>query len=307
METEPQNVQKGRGSLDAFLNLFVLISLVWLSISVGGILFNIINKIFKTTTYLGYGYDFSIQSGLRMGIASAIILLPIFLILINVLHKQYKKGTLVHGSAINRWLTYFMLLISSLVVIGSLVTLMVNFLNGEYTINIVLKILVVLIIALLAFGYFIYDLRRKDYANRSMVSIVALVLVLVIGIGSIVGAFFLMDSPKTTKLKRFDMTRSSDLSNMNSFIISDYSSNKKLIDPADPKIANFKDPETQKPYEYKVLNENEYEICANFAYAITDIEPYAGTEDWYNHLAGRQCYTKDIKDIDTGLNPKLIR
>ncbi|MFA6422247.1 MAG: DUF5671 domain-containing protein [Candidatus Buchananbacteria bacterium] len=301
METQTQGNFKGKGALDAFLNLFVLISLGWLSFSVGQLVFGIINKAFKNNTFSGYGYDLSIQSGLRMGIASAIILLPVFLIIINVLHHQYKKGTLSHGSGINRWLTYLMLLVSALTVIGSLVALLVNFLNGEYTVNIVLKIITVLVIALLIFGYFGYDLRRKEYAKRSMLSIIALILVLVFVIGSIAGAFFFMDSPKTSKLKRFDMTRSSDLSSLNGYIASKYMENKKLPDINDSQVTSFKDPETQKPYEYKVIDDKQYELCANFAFAVTDTEKYPGSEDWFNHLAGYQCFTK--KALDSNLNP----
>lgn len=304
METQNQTSVRGKGALDAFLNLFVLISLGWLSFSVGQILFGIINKAFVNNIYSGYGYDLSLQSGLRMGIASAIILLPIFLIIINVLHYQYKKGNLIHGSGINRWLTYLMLLVSALTVIGSLVALLVNYLNGEYTINIILKIITVLVIALLIFGYFGYELRRKDFIKRSTVSMIALILVLVFVIGSIAGAFFFMDSPKTTKLKRLDMTRSSDLSSLNGYINSKYVEDKKLPDINDSQITSFKDPETKKPYEYKIVNEKEYQLCANFAFAVNDTEKYPGSEDWFNHLAGYQCFTK--KTLDPDINAKFI-
>lgn len=302
MENEIQSSNKGKGALDAFLNLFVLISLGWLSIAIGQILFNVINKVFKTTEYMGYGYDISIQSGLKIGIASTVILLPVFLVVIAVLHRQYKKEALSFASGIHKWLTYLMLLVSALVIIGSLVTLIMNFLNGEYTINIVLKIVVVLVMALLIFGYYFYDLRRKNYSKKSAISIVAFILILVIGIGSLVGAFFLIDSPKVSKLKKFDMTRTSDLSNMNSTIMTSYMDNTKLPDPSDPILANYKDPETQNPYEYRILGDKQYELCANFSVVVSSNEQGPGADAWFNHLAGRQCFKKTISDAN---NPQL--
>lgn len=301
------NAQKGKGALDAFLNLFVLISLGWLSIAVGGILFNIINAVFKSTTLLGYGYDFSIQSGLKFGIASTIILLPVFLSVIAVLHKQYKKGTLSPTSGIHKWLTYLMLLASAITIIGSLVSLLLNFLNGEYTMNVVLKILVVLVLALLIFGYYMIDLRRKEYSKRSAVSMVAFFLVLAIGAGSVVAAFFFIDSPRVAKLKKFDMARVSDLGNMNSVIVSNYLDNGKLPEPGSQALAGYKDPETQAPYDYKVLGEKEYELCATFSVAVPSDQQSPGGDPWYNHLAGPQCFTKTVPENPDQVKPVPIR
>ena len=58
---------KGKGAFDAFLNLLSLITLGWMSISVGAVLFQIVNKFFvpKTFDYIG---SFS-QNALKFNIA----------------------------------------------------------------------------------------------------------------------------------------------------------------------------------------------------------------------------------------------
>jgi uncharacterized membrane protein YidH (DUF202 family) len=236
--------------------------------------------------------DLVFQSGAKTGIASSIIVLPVFLIIICTLHNQYKKEELSHTSGIHKWLTYLMLLVSALVIIGSLVALLVNFLNGEYTANIILKILVVLLIALGIFGFYGYDLRRKKFDKKSLISIIAFAAVVAISVGAIVWGLFLVDSPKVTKMKKFDLQRVEDLTNINSLVIYAYASDKAIPDYF-PRMSNYKDPATGKPYEYKILSADQYEICANFALAAPATS-YPQQLEWYSHLAGRQCFQKKI-------------
>ncbi len=303
MEHETQNAHKGKGALDAFLNLLQLITLGWLSISVGSVFFNIINKYFGSIEF-GSQMDMVFQTGTKTGIASSIIVLPIFLVVICVLHGKYKKHELDFVSGIHKWLTYLMLLVSALVIIGSLVALLVNFLNGEYTANIILKILVVFLIALGIFGFYGYDLRRKNFGKRSLISMIAFALVIVIGGGAVVWGLFLVDSPKVTKLKRFDLQRAQDITNISSLLLYSYASDKKLPDYS-PKLSSFQDPENKKPYEYKILAPDQYEICANFSMAASKGEDPQQPE-WYRHLAGRQCFQQKINPDDIkNLAPKM--
>jgi len=295
MEKEMQNSHKGKGALDAFLNLLQLITLGWLSFSIGSVFFNIINKYFGSIQF-GSQMDLVFQSATKTGIASSIIVLPIFLVIISVLHSEYKKDKLDHNSGIYRWLTYLMLLVSALTIIGSLVALLVNFLNGEYTANIILKILVVLLIALGIFGFYGYDLRRKSFKKKSIISMIAFALVIIIGVGAIGWGLFLVDSPKVTKMKKFDLQRAQDLDSINSLVVYGYATDKKLPDYF-PRMANYKDPATSKPYEYKILGSDQYEICANFSLPVSSVE-YPGQPKWYMHLAGRQCFQEKINPDD---------
>ncbi len=304
---EKQNtISKGNGALDAFLNLLVLISLGWLVTSIGKILFNVVDNYFAPNNYY-YGYNVSVQVGLKAGIASLIILLPIFLIVVTVLHAQYQKQKLNNTSGIHRWLTYLMLLASALTVIGSLVALIVNFLNGEYTANVLLKILIILLLALGIFGYFGYDLKRKEYSKKSTVSIVAFIIILVVGIGSLVGSFLIIDSPKVSKMKRMDLIKVEHLNTINANVLSFYFTNKKLPTIEEAKIKSLFDPETKQPYEYNVLGENEYELCANFSYAVPENEKMHAAEEWYSHLAGRQCFAKSISETNLNNMPIGIK
>jgi len=144
-----QTVQGG-GAMDAFLNLLSLITLGWTSIAVGVILFQIIDKFLNPNTVRSLS-QFS-QGGLKFGIASALIVAPIFLLIIGVLHKHYKNSVLNPQSGVYRWLTYLILLATALNIIGRLIQLVFQLLDGDYTLASILKVCVVLVIAGGIFG-----------------------------------------------------------------------------------------------------------------------------------------------------------
>lgn len=310
MEETPQinsavpEFKKGRGPLDAFLNLLSLITLGWMSISIGIILFQIINKFFGSKIF-DYTNAFS-QGSLKFGIASVIILTPIFLAVSSWLHHNYKIGKLNHKSGIHRWLTYLMLLVSALTIIGRLIFQLFHFLDGDYALPVILKTLVILIIAGGIFGYYLYNLIRKDFSRRSIVSVVAFILVVIVALASVVGAFFVVDPPAKARALKFDQERSNDLSNLSSVVFNNYNDNKKLPDDlsAAP-FNNFHDPETNQPYEYLALSTDQYQLCATFSLPVEKNEQdmMPGMDNWYYHGGGRQCFTKSVQ-LPKSLGPE---
>ncbi|MFA6215003.1 MAG: DUF5671 domain-containing protein [Patescibacteria group bacterium] len=305
METQTQEQFKGKGALDAFLNLLSLITVGWMSIAIGMILFQIINKFF-TAKAIDYVAVFS-QGPLKFGIASAIILTPVYLAISGWLHHNYKIGKLSHQSGVHRWLTYLMLLVSALTIIGRLIYQLFRFLDGDYAMAVVLKTLVIFVIAGGIFGYYLYDLTRKDFSQKSLVSKLAMIIVVIIALASVIGGFMIIDSPAQARLIKFDQQRISDLYNLDGMINDDYAQNKKL--PADltaAKFAQFKDPENEKPYGYKILGDKNYELCATFSLAVDSNNrdyTYGGNKDWSYHQAGYQCFNSTVTD---SLNGKII-
>ncbi|NCN07166.1 hypothetical protein GW933_00570 [Candidatus Falkowbacteria bacterium] len=300
---ENQDKYHGKGALDAFLNLFSLITLGWMSISIGMILFQIIDKFFSSEKV--YIYNSFSQSGLKFGLASSLIVVPIFLVIIALLHKHYKNNVLNHQSGVYRWLTYLVLLVAALNIIGRLIQLIYQFLDGNYTLASVLKILVVLLIASGIFGYYWYDLKRTDYSSQSLVSKIFFIGIVVISLVTIIGGFMLIDSPQTTRMKKQDQSRVDALNNIRNIIISEYMSTKVLpSDLSAPKFSNLVDPVTGQPYEYRVIGETAYELCANFELAVDDYNDKnrymnVGGENWDFHQGGRQCYEQEVSGYDS--------
>ena len=310
MYPQPQqpNQFKGKGALDAFFNLLSLVTVGWLSIALGMILFQLINKFFvsKAVDYVAY-FD---QGALKFGIASVFILTPVFLTVSAWLHHYYKQDRLDHKSGVHRWLTYLMLFVSALVIIGRLIYQLFRFLDGDYAIAVILKTLVIFAIAGGIFGYYIYDLIRKDFSKRSIVSLVVFILVIVVTLTAVVGGFFVIDSPQVAQAKKYDQQRVDDLYNLSSMITDYYQQNEKLPDDLSAeKFARLKDPQTDQVYEYKVLGEKEYELCATFSLAVdlNDREYYyGGNKDWSFYKEGYQCFSTRVNEDEFKVVPAPV-
>lgn len=294
-----ENIQeqyRGKGALDAFLNLLALVTMVWSAIAFGGTVFQIINKFFGEAA-LGYESVYRLQA-LQFMVASVIIVVPIFLAAIGILHKQYKLKKLNNQSGVHRWLTYLMLFVAVCNIIGSLIALVYRLLAGDYTIAFILKALTVLVIALGIFGYHFYDLRRQDYLKRSQVSIGTFSAVVVLSVIAVITAFFIVGSPQQSRALKFDAQRVNDLSNLKYQIENYYRQNKALpADLSDPQFERFLDPETKQSYDYNVVSKDQYELCATFGLDAPKDDPYTyGNDEWRFHKAGYQCYTVRVTD-----------
>lgn len=285
---------KGRGALDAFLNLLTLITSGWLAWSLGAMVFQLVNKHFGTmligTSYFNEGL-------LKTGIASALIIGPVYFFVMFVLHRKYKTGELNHKSGVHRWLTYLMLLISALSIIGSLIALISGFLNGDYTANIILKIITIIAIAGCIFGYYFYDLKRDDYSSRSLVSLITGSIVAAVLIIFVVLGFFNVTNPATARLQKIDFQTISAINNVYSMIVGNYQTSGSLEQVLDlAPLLSSSAPDAYKAVTYRLIDKEQFELCGEFlAQAAVSDYSYSGDIIWGNHKAGKVCHTYNIK------------
>ena len=140
---------------------------------------------------------------------------------------------------------------------------------------------------------------RQNLSVRSIVAICFAIVVLAV----IIVAITLLDSPAQERLSRLDERRVSDLREL-SLAVDVYWTREGVLPATMEELSNeerivreLADPETGEPYEYRVLGDNRYELCAVFA-SETD----AGERDipyeyvWY-HGSGRQCFELQAQDI----------
>ena len=76
--------------------------------------------------------------------------------------KDMQRNAEKKSSKIRKWLTYITLFITAGVIIGDLITLIFNLLGGELTLRFILKVLTVLLIAGIIFGYYLWDLKKEE-------------------------------------------------------------------------------------------------------------------------------------------------
>jgi hypothetical protein len=270
------------------------------------LLYSIINNYFGDVLF-----DYYSNSGAKWAIASLIIFFPIYLWLSSIINKSTYKFPEAANLGIRKVLYYFTLFVAGLTIAIDLVTLIFYFLDGEISTRFILKVIVVLLVGGVVFWHYLFDLRRDVSVTTSRprnTAIVVSILVLV----ALVFGFVVAGSPAMARKIKFDNQRINDLSGIQGAITEYYRANNSL--PVDLIILSqstpyygfdMNDPENGEDYEYRILTDNSYELCANFQ---TDGETrgkniYSGPygEIW-NHGIGRTCFERQA-----GTDPDLIK
>ena len=143
---------------------------------------------------------------------------------------------------------------------------------------------------------------KQLFSSKVFVWVIIGVVVLAVGYG-----ILLAGSPTTQRLLQSDQMRASNLQQI-SFAIDEYwvrndeSLPEALEDLQDSRyyfVESVADPITQEPYEYQVLGEKQYELCATFDLASAESKaelrfPYKASKVW-EHGVGRICFELEIQ------------
>lgn len=148
---------------EAFMYLVTFLTLYLSAWNFGSLLFQFINRAYPDVELYSYGYSYdpTVQA-IRFAVASLVIAFPIFLAMSAMLRRAITKNPERRTSKIRKWLTYLTLFIAASTIIGDLIALVFNVLNGELTSQFILKILTVGGISGVIFGYYLWDLRNDD-------------------------------------------------------------------------------------------------------------------------------------------------
>lgn len=305
-------------TVEIVINFFSFILLGILSISWGVLLYGIINHNFpdKLKNYYA-GTNLSSQS-IHYAIAALIISFPLYYLAMRFWFRRFREDEGKVESRLTRWITYLVLLVAAITIVGDLITLIFSMLQGEITTRFFLKSLTILMIAGLVFGFYFFERKkvqyRKDIDGRKFV-IFGWIVTGAIFISIILG-FFSSGSPKTERMRSFDVQRASDLQTLADCVGSYAIKNGALPESLDALMedsaysycSDRNDPENDFEYEYKVLNKSyqneevkkgDFELCANFSLASTG----TGNNDnsygyydskWSKHAKGRSCDKETI-------------
>ena len=309
---------------DFFLHIAVIILLYTGTVALLNILFNVINAAFPQVTQ----YSYFASTSISLPVATLIVVFPLFLFLANVLRKGYVADPGQKEYPVRKWLIYITLFIAGGVLVGDLVTLIYYFLDGqEMTTAFLLKILSILVVTGCIFGYYMDDLKdRLSSSRRNMWRVIAAVLI----VGSIGAGFYVLGTPQSQRMLRYDSQKVSDLQNIQWQIVNYWQQKgvlpATLVELQDP-ISGFMvpaDPQTQVPYEYEKTGNLSFDLCADFnkstgvmngsiarmpypaepAYSKPMIKPGGIVESW-QHEAGRQCFSRTIDPELYPVRPKI--
>ena len=160
-----ENAKRPASPRDVFVHLFAIVTLYITAFAFGRLIFDYVNLFLPDPLEMGVyraPVRYSYQS-MRWAMAALIVVFPAYFFVSRYLLQLYKKNPAQKSLRIRKWLIYLTLFLAAIVIIIDMVTLLYRFLNGELTIRFVLKVVTVLYIASVIFGYYIWELRHYKY------------------------------------------------------------------------------------------------------------------------------------------------
>lgn len=319
----PENGNRGSytkksSTVEVVINFFSFILLGVVISALGTLYFAIINDFFPDKLNVGYSsyYYRRIADTIHYAIAALIIGYPMYYFAIRLWFKNFRQDETKVESKLTKWITYLVLLVSSITIVGDLIYIVYTFLQGEISIRFFLKALTVLVIAGMVFGFYYLERKKIQYKQdipRSTFNTFGYILTGFVLVGIVLG-FVVAGSPATERKRGFDEMRSENLKTL-AGCITNYanqfyrlpSSLGELEKTSMSRCGTLTDPETGSMYEYSVtsplvqkgtLFEGEFELCATFSLQRSDADDVSGyyydNSKWYKHTAGRSC---DIEQV----------
>lgn len=293
------NMNNHNSAKYTFYYLLSLVALIFTALSVGMIAFGIIDK--SVSDALRYS---SVDGQFKFAISALFIAGPIFYLMSFFINKGLRSGDLDKESPVRRWLTYFIILVSSLIILGIFISIMNSFLSGEVTTSFILKMLSMIVIAALVFSFYFYDIKRENVKEKNKVVKIFFFATATLVLVAFVAAWFFVESPKVARAKRLDQTVINNIYSLESAVNTYYDKTKVLPESLDVIKNNadifldnksLSDPETGKVIEYKKTGEKTFEFCAVFRTDSrnNDNNMYSGPVG-KNHLAGYQCVKGEL-------------
>ncbi|MBP9728331.1 MAG: hypothetical protein KBD27_03055 [Candidatus Moranbacteria bacterium] len=316
-------VSRQATTVDVVINFFSFILLGIVATALGTLFFQVINITFPDALDTMNWYSESqAMSSIHYAIAALVIGYPLYFFALRLWFRKFREDEGRTESKLSKWLTYLVLLVTAVTIVGDLITVVFTLLQGEITARLFLKALTIFTIAGAIFGF--YYLERKkiqyhvDIARSTFVSFGRGVSALVV-VGVMLG-FFVSGSPTTQRNRTFDQTRVNNLSTL-SRCIEQYAGSLGALPAslADLRQSSqysycasyMQDPETGVAYEYRVVTPSrvegagrvgEFELCATFSLPSVGVaesrEFVSGIDSqtaWSEHGTGRSCDTMRAK------------
>lgn len=301
----------------AFYYLLSLVALIFTAISVGMIAFGIIDKTISDALAMGR----NVSDALKFAISALIIATPIFFVTQTLINKGLRSGELDKESGVRRWLTYFILLVSSVTMLGVFIGVINNFLAGEFTFSFILKAISMLIISGTVFAFFLYDIKRDNVTEKNLTMKIFFGASLALIVATFVAAWFFIESPALTRAKRLDQNLVNNLNTVENAVNSYKEKHKKLPENLE-ELKNEKDiylnqlslvdSENGAPIIYQKTGDKSFELCATFRTDNKNVDPrteYSYGDPSKMHEKGYQCLKGTVWTLDdktTEAKPVLI-
>ena len=317
-------VGKRASTLEVVLNFFSFILLGIVATALGTLYFQIINHFFPDTL-ARYGGGMS-EDAVYYAIAALIVAYPLYYVVMRFWFKRFREDEAKIESKLTKWLTYLVLLVASVTIVGDSIAVLFTFFRGEISARFFLKALTIFGIAGMVLGFYVLERKQVQFRQgipRKQFRLFGYVLSGIILMGIVLG-FVAAGTPATERARTFDERRAEDLASLARCITSYANEFQELPQTLAELSASgaagrceTDDPESGEEYAYRVVApltandagvlRGEFELCATFARAsdARDDRYWYGNDKWYEHSAGRACdvETLAVRPIATDLVP----
>ena len=301
MENPTKNTPK-----DVFLHLLSAATLYLSVIGFIALWWQYIGFIFPDKLNL-LGYGSSIYNTILWSTSVLIVSYPVYILISWIIGRDFKTDASRRESRVRKWLWYITLFVAAMTMIIDLITLIFNFLKGDLTTQFFLKTVIVLVVAAAVFGYYLWDLRKRDKISTLPKKMAWLAGAIILA--SVAYGFFLVGSPATQRNLRFDEQRATDLQQIQSFV-ANYWQQKSALPKNLGELRSIgytvpNDPETSQPYSYSVTGSLTFKLCADFK-AASPLQPAGASLPYYSsvgvatvpqnwvHKKGNICFDSTI-------------
>jgi membrane protein YqaA with SNARE-associated domain len=313
---------KRASTVEIVLNFFSFILLGIVASALGVLYFQVINHFFpdalQVSQYGGYAAQ-AASDAIHYSIAALIIAFPLYVAVVRLWFKRYREDEGKEESKLTKWLTYIVLLIASVTIVGDLITTLNTFLSGEISVRFFLKALTIVVIAGMVFGFYFLERKKIQYGQDIPRSTfqwygwgigISIIFGIALGFGAV-------GSPETERMRSFDAERADHLSQL-AQCVSNYSETFGKLPESTAELAKMSaysycatltDPESGAPYLYRIVSpltfttspdvyEGTFELCADFSLSSEEgagtvapgvTYPYNEGTKWMEHTAGTDC------------------
>jgi len=287
---------KNHNAKYAFYYLLSLAALIFTALSVQMIIFGIIDK--TMVDAINFNSYSSVDAQLKFAVSALFIAAPVYFFIMRLINRGLREKELDLESPLRRWLTYFIILIASVIILGVFVGVINSFLSGELTTRFILKAVSMLVMAAIVFFYYFYDTKRQSVQKKDKVvrwsgwASAGLVLAV------FVSAWFFVEAPSVARAKRLDQVLLNNIYQLENSVNTYYSQYNRLpatleeIKNSDVYFdeQNMTDPETGEVIVYRIQGEKIFSFCATFRTASEENNnsrpSVSGDKD---HAAGYDC------------------
>lgn len=246
-------------ALDVFLYLGIAISLIVSVTNFLQVIFAAVDRKFIDVLQLT-SYASGMASDERFAIASLVVMFPIYVALSWYVSRDIAKFLYKQDIFIRKVMIYCTLFITVLTLIGTLVSVIYNYLGGDLSMSFGFKALSVFVTALALFGYYYYSLRRT-YSQTTFTPAIIATLISLLILALISWSVSVIGGPSAMRAMKIDNVRLSDISELQGQILNRVQMTDKLpatLDELTNALQGYQvpvDPITKEVYVYKVIQQ----------------------------------------------------